>query len=373
MKIGILTHYLHYGYGGVLQNFALQKVLKSLNHNPITLRCAWAKKQSLLVAIRNRLSLFLHLLLKIDSRSITKKQDDYVSKQVEPFIKRYINATPEIDSTKGFGTATIYEHCDALIVGSDQVWRREFPYLEECFLNFAQELKIKRIAYAVSFGKEEWEYEKDLTSRCRYLAGKFDAISVREQSAIGLCEEYLGVKPEFVLDPTMLLKREDYITLFEEAGESKSKGEIFTYILDNSADKENIINTISKRLGKKRYECMPKYETSYLNIIKYPEECVYPPVTKWLRSIYDADCVMTDSFHGTVFSIIFNKPFYVILNAERGNARFHSLLKFFGLEDRIISAEDSMVINQDIDWDRVNSSLNEMRNKSLDFLRNSLN
>lgn len=372
MKIGILTHYIHYGYGGVLQNYALQTVLKSLNHEPITLRCKWGKKTGLYLTIKYKLSLATHRLLNIDTWSITNKQDVLISKDVEPFINSHICSTPEIDSTAGFYDATLSEKCDALIVGSDQIWRKEFPYMEECYLNFAQELQLKKIAYAASFGVDEWEYDRELTERCRGLASKFDAISVRERSAIQLCEEYLSVKSEFVLDPTMLLEREDYIKLFEEAEEKESEGELFSYVLDKTPEKEAVIKTIVKRLDKRRYECMPRYETSYLNIIKHPQESIYPPVTRWLRSIYDADCVVTDSFHGTVFSIIFNKPFYVLINNRRGSARFTSLLGLFGLENRIISNAENIVLDQSIDWERVNMKVEEMKNNSLVFLQKAL-
>lgn len=372
MKIGILTHYIHYGYGGVLQNYALQTVLKSLNHEPVTLRCAWGKKKDLFHTIKNKISLIAHRVLKIDTISITKKQDEYITKNVKPFIERYITITPENDSAETLYNSAIRENCDALIVGSDQIWRREFPYLEECYLNFAQELELKRIAYAASFGVDEWEYDKELTARCSSLAKKFNAISVREKSAINLCNEYLGVESELVLDPTMLLEKDHYIKLIKEAGENKSEGDLFSYVLDKNPEKEAAIITLSKRLDKRRYECMPEFETSYLNIIKHPEKSVYPPVTRWLRSIYDADCVVTDSFHGTVFSIIFNKPFYVIVNNRRGAARFTSLLSLFGLENRIVTSADNIALDKPIEWDRVNLILEEMKKKSLAFLQKAL-
>lgn len=372
MRIGILTHYIHYGYGGVMQNYALQSVLRSLNHEPITLRCAWGKKTGLFTSIKNRFSLLAHALLKVDTKSITKMQDAFISKEVEPFINRYIKITPAIDSAKAFFNAAVRENCEALIVGSDQVWRYGFSYLEECYLNFAQDLGVKKIAYATSFAVDEWEYDRELTLKCSNLAKQFDAISVREQGAMRLCKDFLGVESELVLDPTMLLPREDYIRLFEEAGERKSEGNLFSYILDKNPNKETVINEIAQRLNKRRYECMPEYETSYLNIIRHPQESVYPPVTKWLRSFYDADCVITDSFHGTVFSIIFNKPFYVLVNNARGAARFSSLLGLFGLEHRMISSLDGDVLTRPIDWERVNLLLDEMKKRSLGFLQRTL-
>ena len=166
-------------------------------------------------------------------------------------------------------------------------------------------------------------------------------------------------------------QREDYIDLIKAENEEKSEGTLFTYILDKSQEKERIISSIAKEFNMTRYECMPKYETSYLSIKRHPEESVYPSVTRWLRSIYDAELVVTDSFHGTAFSIIFNKPFYVILNINRGADRFISLLNLFGLEDRIISGT-SEISNNPIDWNRVNKIREEWEDKSLKFLVDAL-
>lgn len=372
MKIGIMTHYLHYGYGGVIQNYALQTVLKSLGHEVVTLRCAYNKKVGVIQRIRALLSRFCHVILRIDTRSITAKQDVFITKKIEPFIKENINVTSENNSASSFRKTAIDEKGEALIVGSDQIWRRGFPYVEECYLNFAQDLNVKRIAYAASFSLDEWEYDNEFTIKCRKLVSKFRAISVREKSAVNLCQTYFGVKAEFVLDPTLLLNKEDYIRLYEKKAEKRLDGELFTYVLDKTADKEAIINIISEKTGKKRYECMPFYSTTYFNIIKHPAECVYPPITQWLRSINEADIVVTDSFHGMVFCIIFNKPFYVLVNKERGAARFYSLLGLFGLESRIINHSDDINLVSSIDWNSVNKIKKEWMEKSILFLKNAL-
>ena len=372
MKVGILTHYLHYGYGGVIQNYALQTVLKSFGHETVTLRCAYNKKTSPFFKTKALLSKVAHILLRIDTRSITPKQDAFISKNVEPFIKEHINVSCPNNSPSSFLRSSIEEKCEALIVGSDQIWRRGFPYVEECYLNFAQDLKVKKIAYAASFSVDEWEYDNELTERCRNLSQKFDAVSVREQSAVDLCRRYLGISAEFVLDPTLLLEKEEYVKLYEESADKRNEGELFTYILDKTAEKESIINKIIEKTGKKRYECMPYYSTTYFNIRKYPDECVYPPITQWLRSISEADIVVTDSFHGMVFSIIFNKPFFVLVNEDRGAARFNSLLGLFGLESRIINNITDDDLSSIIDWHSVNLIRKEWKEKSISFLKNSL-
>lgn len=371
MKIGILTHYIHYGYGGLLQNYALQTVLKRMGHEPVTLRVSLNKKDSLIKMIRNKLSFWAHLILHKDM-FITVQQDDFITQYNEPFVLKYLSITKANRSSEDLRKATKDYNCESLVVGSDQVWRKYYSYVSACYLDFAEGMNIKRIAYAASFAVDDWEYNESETLKYRKLAKKFDAISVRESSGIKLCRDYLGVDAQLVLDPTLLLNKDDYVKLVVDAGEEKCDGELFSYVLDKSPEKETIINSIASRLGQKRYECMPLYPTTYFNVKNHPQESIYPPVTKWLRSIMDARCVVTDSFHGTVFSIIFNKPFYVLINEKRGSARFTSLLSMLGLNSRIISSlEDIDNFNQ-VDWSQISLKLNDNRASSLEFLKKAL-
>ena len=168
----------------------------------------------------------------------------------------------------------------------------------------------------------------------------------------------------------MLLEKERYIKLFAEAKTAKSKGNLFCYILDESTDKHGIIESISKEKGLTPFHVNSKYEDSNAPL----EERIQQPVEKWLRAFYDAELVITDSFHACVFSIIFNKPFIVYGNKERGLARFDSLLKIFGLEERIASSlnEIDRIVNTPIDWDNVNRIHSEWKEKSFSFLASSL-
>ncbi len=370
MKIGIITHYLHFGYGGVMQNFALQMVLKQMGHTPVTLRVGIEKDKSFMKRCRNFIVRQLHALRNIDS-GITEEQDYFVSKEVELFISKYINCTSQNRTNDEFRISAQQEKCEAIIVGSDQIWRTNFDYVDNCFLDFATDLKVLKIAYAASFGVENWNFSPKETEKYRRLAQQFDAISVREDSGISLCHRYLDRDDaKLVLDPTLLLDKDNYIKLAEEANEEPSQGNLFTYVLDKTEEKERIINQFSEKYSLKRFECMPKYATTFENVKKHPNDCVYPPITKWLRSFMDAEWVITDSFHGTVFSIIFNKPFYVLLNKERGTARFMSLLKMFRLEDRIIQNSDIDLRN--IDWDYVNNRRAELIKKSMTILSGAL-
>ena len=189
-------------------------------------------------------------------------------------------------------------------------------------------------------------------------------------SAIELCKKHFGIEAQHVLDPTLLLTATDYIKLFKEANTAKSNGNLMCYILDNNKEKDFMIQQIACKLNLSPFSVNSKYEVLDAPI----EERIQPPVEKWLRGFHDAEMVFTDSFHGCVFSIIFNKPFWVIGNKERGNARFDSLLKLFDLESRRIDIShiNNIDFMQPINWDKINTTKKEWQEKSLKFLKDNL-
>ncbi|MGF2390652.1 MULTISPECIES: polysaccharide pyruvyl transferase family protein [Klebsiella] len=265
---------------------------------------------------------------------------------------------------------------NAVVVGSDQTWRPRYsPRIDSFFLDFLSEnKKIKKIAYASSFGTDDWEFTNEQTAKFSKLLKEFHSVSVRENSAVTLSSEHLGVSPEHVLDPTLLLDRKVYLELIKDVS-SKGRGNVFNYVLDKSQEKKDVIQSVCKLLGKDFFATYPEHSEKEIRSIKNYAEYIYPPIEEWIRSFYDADFVITDSFHGTVFSIIFNKPFISIGNERRGKARFTSLLRMFNLENRLVShASDinSELINESIDFDMVNSKLDEMKMQSLTFLKRSL-
>ena len=249
----------------------------------------------------------------------------------------------------------------ALIVGSDQVWRREYcaSHLADMYLNFAKGLPLKRVAYAASFGVDDRSYSPEQTEECAALLQQFDAVSVREESGVGLCREHLGVAAQCVLDPTLLLKAEDYESIIDQ---EQAAGEPYlaVYCLDRTPEKEEFFHQIAKKRGLVvRY-----FSTGWKSKIT---------VEQWLATFKNATMVVTDSFHGMVFSILFGKDFYVLCNPHRGNSRMTDLLKQLGLESRLLSdAEPKEPENREIDWAGAYSRLKKRRQESIDFLKNSL-
>lgn len=368
MKIGIITQPLLNNYGGLLQNYALQQVLRQLGHGSVTLNqipVPWTPLR--IKVLSNIKTLLLKILGNGNKRKFSwqqKKQANYRTKHTVFFTCKYINKTHVFSKTSEFRNYVVKNKIDALVVGSDQVWRPKYNHnIFWSFFNFAEKLRVKRISYAASFGVDFWEYSCEQTQECKRLVKLFDGVSVREKSAVNLCQKYLECKSEFVLDPTMLLEKEDYIHLVENEKEPMCNGELFTYILDASTQKLEYIERIAKRLSLKTFSCMPA-----------SAEDIYPPVTQWIRSFMDAKFVVCDSFHGAVFSIIFNKPFIVIGNKERGMSRFNSLLETFKLESRMLIAPDAIdsILMFDIDWNEVNRIRQEYKETSFRFLVNAL-
>lgn len=333
MKIGILTHQLKYNYGGILQNYALQQALKKLGHEPVTID--YKKDLGLTIKIKSFAKRFIaHYIfrknIKVKGWPSTS-ESAIIEQYTRGFVEKYINTTDRIKISE---LAKYNNSFDAIIVGSDQVWRPRYlgKYINEMFLNSFPN-SIPKIAYAASFGVDYWEFTDEQTRICKELAQHFKAISVREASGVSLCKKHLNVDAVHVLDPTMLLNKEDYIKLIEqEKTPSPGKG-IMTYVLDKSPEKDAIVQAVSQQLGLPTFSVMPK--SSFANSTRI-EDCIYPSVTSWLRGFLDADFVVTDSFHGTVFAIIFNKPFISIGNRNRGLDRFLSLLEEFQLNERLI-------------------------------------
>jgi hypothetical protein len=176
------------------------------------------------------------------------------------------------------------------------------------------------------------------------------------------------------LDPTLLLDKEDYVTLVENESTPQFKNNMFCYFLDPTKEKEEMFKLISDDLNLRPFSIMP---TESYNEVgpKHIDKCMYAPVTSFLRAYMDAEFIITDSFHGAAFSIIFNKPFIVVSNKERGISRMTSLLNVFNLKERLIFSKaelTSELISKPIDFNRVNDIKKLKQSESMSFLRNAL-
>lgn len=370
MKVGILTQPLGLNYGGIMQNYALQQVLCKEGHEPVTLRVddAYWEKRSLLRLYVSYL--YLRLFKKgypLPTLPVTNRRRFSVRRYTEQFIKKYI-AQSQVLSSEELLHETNERGLDALIVGSDQTWRPSYsPNIADYFLDFLpNDSGVKRIAYASSFGTDDWEFTTEETVMARQNTKLFDAISVREESGVSLCQKYLGVSATFALDPTLLLTAEDYVSYLNLT--QPPHGKVFAYLLDPSPEKEAFATRIAQEKGTTHFEMMPKM--TVFDQWKEVSDYQLRPVEEWLESIRGAEFVVTDSFHGAVFSIIFGKPFVVIKNRARGTARFDTLMKFVS-PDSFVN-EEEMAYYQMTTPEVDREKLEVLKDSSLQFLRDTL-
>ncbi len=369
MRIGIITLPLHYNYGGILQNYALQKVLKNMGHDVVTLNRPLDNAQlTLLQFLRTTLVRLIkrYVLGKkeiIFRERFMNKTLPVVSKNTLKFVDKHIN----IQRIKSLSSLK-EDDFDAYIVGSDQIWRSYVLNIEHCFLSFTKGWNVKRLSYAASFGSSKWQYDNKTTERLKACVKHFDAISVREYQGKLLCEEYLEVESELLIDPTLLLHKEDYIKLC--IYDSVSKGGLLTYVLDENEEKTDLTDSISENLGLLPFKVNSRAEDIFAPL----EERIQKPVEQWIRGFYDADFVVTDSFHACVFSIIFHKPFVVIGNEKRGISRFETLLEMFHLKSRMIKDFDDYlkIKDEDISFSEIDNIISEKRKQAFEFLNKNL-
>ncbi len=368
MKVGILTLELCANYGGVLQAFALYRTLEKMGHEPWLISTKKIKR-GVKTKLRTRcVKAINELLHTICPEYVSHAMASDISMAN---IKKFIDANilnrlypSDMNELRGL---------DAIVVGSDQVWRPFYcDDVRQNFLDFAVDFKnMKRVSYAASFGVAKLspgEFPQPVIDECSKLLKLFDAVSVREQDGVNICKERFGVSnAEWVLDPTMLLDADDYCIWVQNAG----SGRFINYVLDQNSEKTEMIKGIEAHLGVKS---IPVMDDIVLGRRASKVKCCRS-VENWLSDFVSADFVFTDSFHGCVFCIIFNKPFAVCVNLQRGGSRFESLLSLYGLKDRMITnaSEVPNLMSRKIDWDFVNAKRSNMKNKSLAFLQKALN
>lgn len=365
----ILTLKLMGNYGGVLQAYSLRNVINQYASSVST--GSYTKKFTTLytkLGLIRRIVL-RHILGNKNINDISYADEKLICNHIERFIDRYLVITNN--------NLTI--DADIYVVGSDQVWRAAYAPIDKFLFSKIKPRGQILISYAASFGKDDLsEYSSRLITKTARLAKKFNAISVREQTGVNIAQKHWGVKAEQHVDPTLLLDKEHYEVLIAEDKQNvtKSKGDLFAYVLDRDDKKERLIDDAAKALDLTPFEIMPPKPTSRKELKNNLDKFQLPPVTQWLKSFQDAEFVITDSFHGCVFSIIFNKPFIAIGNRQRGMARFTSLLKLFGLEDRLVADASDVteeLLKSKIDWKKVNDIKKKELRRSMEYLNKHLN
>lgn len=344
MKIGILSLALGRNYGGILQQYALSKYLESLGNQVVIINRQPNSDGFLKTAIRNTLK---SLGIKRYNRQ------PRVEPNLRDFIQREFTVSPPVSSARQFLNLCKKEQFDAIVYGSDQIWRREFEL--SCGLDYfgvSTPDAVKQIAYAPSFGLDVWEYNEKETSVILDSLSRFSALSSREESGIKLIKDNLALDASLVSDPTMLLAASHYATI--SSLPKIKKPYCFVYWLGDMDSMNEVI------------KCKTANRNLALVSINLRSDYPLPSIEDWLSYLKNAEYVITDSFHGTVFSLLFHKQFYIHCNKSGGFGRIETLLTKIGAESKLTNPE------QNIDYEVVEKRICAFRSESQSFLNDAL-
>ena len=345
LKIGTITFHWATNYGAVLQAYALQKYLRNCGY------------EATIIDYRPRLVVIKQSLVAIKSLNLRFFKCE---KRLQKFRKKYLVLTARKYPTSNSLKKELFQF-DYLIAGSDQIWNESFTLRGEgkptlsYFLDFAKP-GTKRIGYAISFGFSSPSEQYIKTVRDEIAL--FDAISVREIDGKRILKD-LNIESDMVCDPTALLSREEYCSL---AGESTIRtNRVFSYILrDKQTVAWKVANYIEEKYGS------PITDSKFSGSME-----------DWLNSIMRAEIVVTNSFHGTLLSVILNRPFIAVtIHGSGMNSRLYSMLSFVGLSSRIVEEYSETQIQalmlENIDWARVNERMLLLRSSGAEFLRRTI-
>ena len=359
MKVGILTFHWANNYGAVIQAYALLSKLKELGHDAYIID-RQRQYEGIARKLYHRFSYNHHF-------SWIKFHKD-TNTFLTPTTKRY-NTHAQL--VEGFPQ----EKFDAVIVGSDQVWRWKIIG-NNYFLDFISDEKTKRISYAASFGINEWNGSEEDRKTISALLKKFNNVSVREESGIEICRNTFGVEAQLVLDPTLLHTREFYEKTILKNHPAQNNKKIVSYILGNNQNKKQVVEiaNLAKKMNLGHNEL-------YWTAIDHPSligksqlHTTHITPTEWINEIRNAEYIITNSFHATVFSILFQKQFVVLAHEGGGRNRLETLFNSLGINGRIVSTveEAAKILNNEIDYKVVAANHKKLMDKSIEYLNNSL-
>lgn len=293
-------------------------------------------------------------LLSLSPQRDMRKKDSFIRK----FAEKNLVLTKHIKNKKDLSELNNY--ADVFVVGSDQIFKdcHLKKFFEEFLLPYTDFSK-KRVAFSASFGKDTF----DMSENEKYIISKylkrFDAISVREISGVNLCEQEFGINAEHILDPVFLTDKSKFIK-FVDNNDNKYRDKIVCAILDNSQPVLNAINNLKEESGLEIVNIIGK------NL----------PVEEFLTAIYSAKYILTDSFHGTCFALLFHKNFITIENEDRGSSRFDSLVYTFGLQDNFVKSLSEIKLNklkQKIDWANIDTIIDSEKEKAEKWFEKTFN
>lgn len=337
-KINLLT--IHWGrsYGAIFQTYATAKLLEESGHKVTVVNLLHPRLKYYFLRLRAWFYLIMDLQFAI-------------------FKTRYF--TKLTKRMYGFSANKI-PFADYIVIGSDQVWNKDItsPMDLHYYIDFND--NIKKVSLASSFGKSEWTEDEKYTNHVKSLFHKFDAISVREETGQKILKNNFEVNSTLLIDPTLAYANFDNLVL-----NNKNKNQIFTFLFSSSEQSKQIVNAISKEKS--------------LPVFKFNKFTFYLQngPRHWLTRIKNSQIVITDSFHGLAFSLIFQKEFFVLCADTKKFTRLESLLKLLNLEHRFIRSLDDFnnrkkQLELPIDYTKVQQVLSIEQNKYKEFIKNNI-
>lgn len=369
MKIGIITYHAAYNFGSMLQAYATQATIEKLGHDAKIINYRMKSQKNFYKKYRvhyGKLN-FLQDLCQIPMHSKKVKRE----KNYEKFLDDYFNLTEEFDSPDKM--PEIAKEFDLLVSGSDQIWNRKSCEFVNCDINYMKPYLLagfngKKVSYASSIGHIS---DEDLLKISKYI-NKFDAVSVREALTLDRLDGIIDKKPYHVIDPTFLLNKDQWIYALNLQKEQSEKYILF-YSLKrfNGNDMLKEMIAFAKSRKMKLYYIMPF--SYYLSLDKDVVNCEEYGPREFLKAIYNAEMVVTDSYHGTILSINFEKDIYSICSEGGAEFRKTEVLRRIGLESRIITnISDLYKEKEDIDYSEVNKKIDIERKTSLQYITSSI-
>lgn len=365
-NIGVMTWFSYHNYGSALQVTALNKKIRELGYNPEVINyIPHGKVRSLSSDI------YSEYVKKIKIKLKNKGKREYKGELREEKFNKFLN--DNLILTDMCRTSSelfeLNDKFDAFVCGSDQIWAPTC-FNPKYFLDFVLDNR-KKISYAPSIGLTKIE-DIYVKNRMKENISSFDNLSIREEQGKKLIKDICGKEAKVVLDPTLLLKKEDWKQL--ESNIYKEEKYILCYFLGNNKNSWESVNKIAKKSGLK-VKVIPVFEDDFKREYDVIND-VGP--SEFLELIKKASLVCTDSFHGTVFSIIYEKSFYTYerfskKDGNSQNSRIYNILNITELTSRL-KTEKNLYDDFELecDFDKAKLNLEIKREESLEFLRNSL-
>jgi hypothetical protein len=363
MKVGILTFPNSTSYGASLQMYALYKKVNELGHDAEVINYFNSFMKAEKHCINNSGLAFKDAV----KRSVKRALHSRLKQAFLDFEKNKVRLYPRKPVSEKPALFDIGKRYDAVICGSDQVWNPEITDRDlSYFLDFCG-TGTRRISYAPSFGIDK--FSDDFSDLIRSDIGKFDALSVRENSGREYIKKEFGIDATIVCDPTMLLSAEDWSEI-EEYCPLVKDDYILYYTIRRSDVLMNYCRELSKKTGLKIVivggNFIKKLKNKDRNV-KYATD-ISP--AQWLYLVHNAKYVVTNSFHGTAFSIIFKRDFYIELSSLT-NSRLANITNKFSLSDRIV-CHSNCLHPTSCNYEKAENTLSELSSDSIEFLKKAL-